>query len=109
MAGISVDCDGKALSSNNDSGVYVKISASANNGLSLSNNKLKATKGADGNAGTGGTTNRSGNAIVGSAGAAVSTIACNATVPSKTTVDSGDIGGRINLYDSVIKKILGRS
>ena len=107
MAELKVICDEKALTSN-ETGICVNISSSENNGLSFNNNKLKANRGEDGNPGSGGTTNRSGNAIIGNSDEPIGKIACGLTVPVKTDVKSGDISGRVNLYGSVIKKLLGR-
>lgn len=112
MASISINADEKAVrvSTTGSKSVYIKISEAANNGLSWdSNYQLVATKGADGNPGTGGSTNKAGNGIDGTSGGGIAIIRCNATVPVKTTVKSGDISTRVNLYETVIKKILGRS
>lgn len=86
--------------------LILKISSEQNNGLSIVDGKLVATKGHDGEDGSDGTTNTSGNGIVGNIHQKLGVLKCNTSCTSRIDPVEGDINGRINLQSAVVDKIL---
>lgn len=103
---VVINTDNKSLYVNESGELVAKISNEPNNGLSFNeDNKIKATKGADGSPGIGGTMNLPGNGIEGEVNKGIITIRCNNSVSRKVT-SPNDISDCINTHDEIVSKIL---
>lgn len=108
MPNIFIDYDERVISSDDKGCMTINVSKAPDNGLSYNSDKqIVVTKGSDGLSGSGGTMNLPGNAIEGIIGTGISIIRCNNTVSRKFSA-SNDIQDCVNIYETVIKKILGR-
>lgn len=91
---LRINLNETVLGSNPDGSIYMKISSEANNGLSIQNNQIVATKGKDGTTTFSGTFNTPGNGVSGKANQNVAILRFNSSVSRKkrtTGIDEGVI------------------
>lgn len=108
MISLKVNTNETTITHDSNGGICVKISSTANNGLSIdSNGKIKVTKGADGDPGTGGTTNLPGNGVAGVYNTGILTLRANNTVSRITGGDptSGNEGPLMTGSGGIIQRI----
>jgi len=80
MFKLEINTDKKSIGHDSTGALCIKISEAANNGLSFDGDKIKVTKGKNGNPGTGGTSNLPGNGIAGEYNKGISILRANSTV-----------------------------
>lgn len=108
MISLKVNTNETTTTHDSNGGICVKISSTANNGLSFdSNGKMKVTKGEDGDPGSGGTTNLPGNGIAGTYNTGILILRANNTVSRITGGDptSGNEGSLMTGSTGIIQRI----
>lgn len=91
--------DSRIIGIDNDNKYIIKISPDENNGLSMENGAIKATKAPDGRGGIDGSMNTPGNGIFGTVNQGIITIRCNRSVTRLQMEDPGEVDGGISIVD----------
>ena len=111
MPTLDINIEPNTFKKESDGSISVRISSKANNGLSInSSGEIVATKGKDGNPGSGGSINLPGNSIAGTHNVGISVIRCNRNVSRRTPGATEEEGYRmVNVSNfTVASTIVGK-